>query len=126
MTNDGSAYEDLLTRMYVAFNARDIDTVLSMLAPDVDWPNGMEGGRVSGRDGVRDYWSRQFAVLDPRVDPERVVRLDGDRIAVEVKQVVRDLSGKLVVDQMVRHTYTFRDGFVIRMDIEESQPAERA
>ena len=39
---------ELLAAAYAAFNAREIDTVLALLDPDVDWPNGLEGGRVLG------------------------------------------------------------------------------
>ena len=55
--------------MYAAFNARDIESVLATLHPDVDWANGMDGGRVLGRADVRAYWTRQFEVIDPRVEP---------------------------------------------------------
>jgi hypothetical protein len=41
---------DLLLTIYAAFNRRDIDAVLTALHPEVDWPNGMEGGRVYGRE----------------------------------------------------------------------------
>ena len=54
--------EELLAATYKAFNAREIDTVLAMLHPEVDWPNGMEGGRVHGRENVREYWTRQWAM----------------------------------------------------------------
>jgi hypothetical protein len=37
--------EQLLRRAYEAFNARDIDAALALMHLDVDWPNGMEGGR---------------------------------------------------------------------------------
>src|SRR5262249_13080720 len=60
---------DLLTKVYSAFNARDIDTGLAALSADVDWPNGWEGGRIYGREGVRDYWTRQWAAIDPSVEP---------------------------------------------------------
>ena len=43
----------LLRRAYEAFNARDIEAVLSLLQPDVDWPNVMEGGREHGHEAVR-------------------------------------------------------------------------
>ena len=43
-----------LRLLYDAFNARDIDTCLAAMTPDVDWANGWEGGRVAGRDPVRD------------------------------------------------------------------------
>ena len=38
----------LITRAYEAFNARDIDALLSLMHPDVHWPNGWEGGYVEG------------------------------------------------------------------------------
>jgi hypothetical protein len=53
-------HEALLRDVYAAFNARDVDAVIATLHPDVDWPNAFEGGRVTGRDDVRDYWRRQF------------------------------------------------------------------
>lgn len=46
---------ELLAAAYEAFNARDMDAVLAMTNPDLDWPNGMEGGRIRGRGDVRDY-----------------------------------------------------------------------
>ncbi len=33
------------------------------------WANGMEGGDVHGVDEVRKYWTRQLAMIDPRVEP---------------------------------------------------------
>ncbi|KAM3099871.1 nuclear transport factor 2 family protein [Phormidesmis sp. 146-12] len=51
--------DNLPRKAYQAFNTRDIDTVLSLLHPDVAWANGMEGGYVHGHAEVRDYWNRQ-------------------------------------------------------------------
>ena len=50
---------ELLKRIYDRFNARDIDGVLAVLADDVAWANGMDGGHVHGREAVREYWTRQ-------------------------------------------------------------------
>jgi len=52
--------ERALRQAYEAFNDRDIDGALALMHPDVDWPNGMEGGRERGRLAVRAYWMRQF------------------------------------------------------------------
>ena len=107
----------LLRRVYGAFNRREIETVLAWMHADVDWPNGMEGGRVFGRDAVRDYWTRQFAVLDPCVEPQAfTAELDG-RISVSVHQVVHDKSGNLLVDQINQHVYAIRDGLIQSMEI---------
>ena len=111
-----NANHDLLTTMYRAFNARNLDEILPVLHPEVDWPNGMEGGRVFGREGVREYWTRQWKMIDPHVEPVGFEDVDG-RTAVNVHQTVRDLSGNVLADQMVRHVYEIRDGLVVSMEI---------
>ncbi|HEX4156222.1 MAG TPA: nuclear transport factor 2 family protein [Acidobacteriaceae bacterium] len=108
--------QELLLAAYKAFNARDIDAVLLLMQTDVDWPNGMEGGRVHGHDEVRAYWTRQFATLHPHVEPVRFTAED-DRVAVDVHQIVRDLSGKILVDERIQHVYVMKDGLIERMDI---------
>lgn len=109
--------EQLLRHAYAAFNARDIDGALAVMHPDVDWPNGMEGGREVGHDAVRAYWTPQFGLIDSHVEPVGFEVKDDGRIVVDVHQVVRDLDGGLLSDGHVRHVYTFRDGLVARMDI---------
>ena len=115
---------ELLRDAYAAFNRRDIDGVLASMSADVDWPNGMEGGCVHGHDELRAYWTRQWAVVDPYVEPARIVEGDSGDTVVEVHQVVRDLSGKVLVDRMVQHVYRIRSGLIERMDIRD--PAARA
>jgi SnoaL-like domain len=109
----------VLKRVYEAFNARDIDTVLTAMHPDVDWPNGWEGGRVYGHSGVRDYWTRQWAVLDPRVDPVGFHEEESGRIAVDVHAIIRDREGKLLADHMVQHVYLIEDDLIRSMEIRE-------
>ena len=46
-----------LEHLYERFNARDMEAVLATMHRDVMWANGMEGGHVYGRDGVRNYWT---------------------------------------------------------------------
>ena len=60
---------ELLKRIYDRFNARDIDGVLAVLADDVAWANGMDGCHVHGREAVREYWTRQWITVSPRVEP---------------------------------------------------------
>jgi hypothetical protein len=111
--------EQLLRRAYDAFNARDIDTALACAHADVDWPNGMEGGREHGHAAVRDYWTRQFGLIDSHVEPLRFTADDEGRIVVDVHQVVRDLAGNLISEGRVQHVYTLRAGLIERMEIRE-------
>lgn len=108
---------ELLTIVYAAFNRRDIEQVLALMRPDVDWPNGMEGGRVHGCDEVRAYWRRQWSTLDPHVEPVSMEDDETGNTVVEVHQVVRDLSGNILKDLIVQHVYSFRHGLIERMDI---------
>jgi hypothetical protein len=109
--------ERLLRDVYDAFNRRDIERAVAAMHDDVDWPNAWEGGRVVGRDAVRAYWTRQFAEIDPSVEPVGFsVEPDG-RTAVAVHQVVRAPDGTVLADRTVTHVYAFRDGLVERMDV---------
>jgi hypothetical protein len=114
-----TAQERLLRRAYDAFNARDIEAALALMHPDVDWPNAMEGRREHGHAAVRDYWTRQFALIDSHVEPQRFTQDEEGRVIVEVHQVVRDTAGELLADRQVQHVYTIRGGLVERMDVRE-------
>jgi hypothetical protein len=120
MSSDASGAEQrLLQDAYTAFNAREIDAALATMHPDVVWPNGMEGGRVYGHDGVRAYWTRQWGLIDPRVEPLRFASDEARRIVVDVHQVVRDLAGKVLRDQTVQHVYLIEGGLIRSMEIQD-------
>src|SRR6478609_1894340 len=84
----------VLERIYDRFNARDIDAVLAVLTDDVAWANGMDGGHVHGHQALRDYWTRQWSIVSPHVEPVSVRRTADGRIAAEVIQTITDLDGK--------------------------------
>ena len=112
-----SADSELLKRLYERFNARDMAALLATMHRDVLWANGMEGGHVRGHDGVREYWTRQWAMIDPRVEPMNFsTRADGGT-EVEVHQIVRDLNGRILSDKMVRHVFRLENGLIRRFDI---------
>jgi hypothetical protein len=107
--------------LYEAFNRRDIDAVLAMMSDKVDWPNAWKGGRLTGRKAVRDYWTAQWAEIDPHVEPlSATERADGS-LAVRVRQVVRSSDGELLGEGEVVHVYRMRDGLIHRMDVEEPE-----
>jgi ketosteroid isomerase-like protein len=109
---------DRVKAMYGAFNARDLEAVLEQMCADVDWPKAWEGGRVHGREAVRDYWTRQWAAIDPTVEPVAfTIRKDG-RVAVDVHQTVRGLDGALLGER-TSSTSTSSEGLIARMDIDE-------
>jgi ketosteroid isomerase-like protein len=114
-------HEPLLRDLYDAFNRRDIGRAIAAMSPDVDWPNAFEGGRVAGRDGVREYWTRQFTQIDPHVEPVGFSTDADGRVAVEVQQLVRTIDGEVLADRVVTHVYAFHEGLVERMDVIEPE-----
>jgi len=109
----------VLKKAYAAFNSRDMDGALSTMQPDVVWPNGMEGGTVYGHEGVRAYWTRQWGMINPHVEPLTFELDASGNVAVGVHQVVKDLAGKVLMDRMVQHVYVLKDGLIQSMTIVE-------
>jgi hypothetical protein len=120
---DGSVVdrEAILRSTYDAFNARDIDAVLARLTEDVDWPNAWEGGRLRGREAVREYWERQWSAIEGKVFPVAFTERPDGSIAVEVDQIVRDLDGGLISHGRVAHVYSFDGELIARMEVEEGE-----
>jgi ketosteroid isomerase-like protein len=111
--------EELMRSLYRAFNARDVDACLAAMTDDVDWANGWEGGRVVGRDAVRDYWERQWAVIDSTAEPTAVSERPDGTTEVAVHLVGRDSEGKVLFDEHGVHVYELKGDLVQRMTIEK-------
>ncbi|MDL2400435.1 nuclear transport factor 2 family protein [Rhizobium mayense] len=120
-------HTQLIKRIYDRFNARDIDGVLVELANDVVWANGMDGGYVHGHDGLRDYWTRQWAAVRPHVEPVAIQTPEDGVIAVEVIQSVFDLEGRPLTgqthglkDKTVMHIFRLGNSKIVRFDIKDT------
>ncbi len=116
---------ELLRRVYALFNSREIVSVLAAMHPDVVWANGMEGGHVHGRDEVRSYWNRQWAVIDPHVDPVEIPSNNKGKVVVKVHQVVHDRDGNLLANRIVLHVFEVRNGLIQRFDIGDELGSEK-
>ncbi|MFF4062605.1 nuclear transport factor 2 family protein [Streptomyces sp. NPDC001668] len=115
-----AAREALLRRMYEVFATDERDAfVPHCLAPDVDWPNMLDGGRLHGREPVRAYWARQFAAGHPLVRLEGLRSGGSAEAVVTVRLGVRDASGERWAEETVEHVYRFGEGgLVARMDVQ--------
>lgn len=111
-------YESLIPKAYAAFNARDIDTALTTMHSEVEWPKAFEGGYVKGHEAIREYWTRQWTTIDPNVEPVSITSRPGGELEVTVQQTVKDLEGHIIFDGMVKHVYRIEDGLLRKMDIE--------
>ncbi|SRR6185312_10436645 len=110
--------QDLFRKAYAAFNARDIDTALSTMHADVQWPKAFEGGYVSGHNQIREYWTRQWTEINPTVEPIEFNERQNGTFEITVHQLVKDLQGNVMFNGIVKHIYTLQERLLRRMDIE--------
>ncbi len=113
--------QTLLAQAYSAFNHRDIDRALVLMSENVSWPKASEGGRVVGKEEIRAYWTRQWQEFDPHVEPLEVIDRAGGITDVKVHQLVKSLSGDVLSDSEVWHSYTIVNGLIERMDLKGSE-----
>ncbi|MBT0770986.1 nuclear transport factor 2 family protein [Kineosporia sp. J2-2] len=115
------ARKALLIDAYRRFNGRDVEGLLSMMTDDVEWPDVPSQAVLRNKDEIRAYWQGQFAVSDPQVVPtDFEPGRSADELVAVVEQEVRGLAGEVLVDRReIRHRYSFRDGLVRRMVVED-------
>jgi hypothetical protein len=116
-----SNQQQFLQNLYNAFNKREIETIISFMQPDVKWANGMEGGFVYGRDAVREYWTNQFKIIQPQLEPLNYETDDNNRDVVTVHQIIRDLQGNLLADMTVRQIFTIENNLISLYELGESE-----
>ena len=113
--------QELIARAYSGFNRRDIDGTLVLMSENVSWPKASEGGRVVGKQEIRNYWTRQLAEFDPRVNVLVMVDRETGKTDVKVHQLVKNLKGDVLSDTELWHVYTIANGLIERMDIKEGE-----
>ncbi len=110
--------EQVIHQIYNGFNARDMEGVFALLTDDVAWANGMEGTHVHGKDAIRDYWTHQWSVIDPHVEPLKIAKAADGSLVVDVHQVVKNLEGQTLIDETAKHAFRLDGGRVQRFDIQ--------
>jgi len=116
----------LIEQAYSAFNKRNIDSALALMAEDVSWPKASEGGKVIGKEEIRAYWIRQWAEFDPHVEPLSIIEEDGGKVRVKVHQLVKSLQGDVLSDSEVLHVFTMNSGLIAAMNLEDETSSTAA
>ena len=106
----------LITQLYEDFNARKADAILARLSEDVMWANGMEGGYVNGHKDLREYWERQWTMLNPQIKAVGFSKTEDGSIFVDAR-----FSGKTpeqeFKDISASHVFHIKNGLIFRFDI---------
>jgi hypothetical protein len=115
-----SPNQQFLQNLYDAFNKVEIETIISLMRPDVKWANGLAGGFVYGRDAVREYWTNQFKDIQVQLDTIKFETDESDRNIVTVHQIIRDLEGKVLADATILQIFTIENGLISLYEIGET------
>ncbi len=116
-----SSNQQFLQNLYDAFNKREIETIISLMRPDVKWANGLEGGFVYGRDAVREYWTNQFKMIQPELETLNFETDEKNRNIVTVHQIIKDLQGNLLADATVQQIFTIENALISLYEIGETE-----
>ena len=112
---------ELLDAIQGAFNARDVDAILSYFADDVEWlmargPEAKEGRRLKGKKAIGDVLRARFEQIPDMRWEEMSHFIDGDRAASEwvVCGTSKQTGEKL--ELLGCDLWAFRDGKVVKKD----------
>lgn len=111
--------ERRITELRSAINRHDFEAALALLHPDVDWQDILHGGRLHGAAAVRAYWTEIRDLLTTGASPISHRMIGDDRIAVRMLHSVTGKAGKPWGEEVLTQVFTFKDGLIIRMDLDE-------
>jgi ketosteroid isomerase-like protein len=100
-----------------AFNRRDIDAVLAMFHPDVEFISRLReaegGGAYHGHDGIRSWWQDLLGIApDFEVENEEVRDL-GEVTVTRQRNRGHGAASGAPMEQMIWHAMEWRDGKAI-------------
>jgi hypothetical protein len=107
---------EVILAAYRSFNERDMEAVLALMTDDVNWTNGLAGGRIKGKAELRRIWTLQWTSVNPTSEVLGISVDAEGRTIVRVRQVLHEVGGLLLNDQEIEQVFTLRDGLIARMD----------
>jgi ketosteroid isomerase-like protein len=110
-----SEVAELVRGAYAAFSRGDIDAVLDLLHPDVEWippSDSTEPEPLRGREAVREYLAPNI-FEEQRGEPVEVIE-EGNRLLVAARMRARARASGIELDQIVYHVYTIEEGLAVR------------
>jgi ketosteroid isomerase-like protein len=111
--------EDVVRRIYEAWNRREDPIALGLLAGDVEYvspPDAMEPGTRSGHEGWRRAMSMIFDSYDDvRFDVQRILEAGG-RVVVLAVMRIRGRESGVEMETRQGYVWTVRDGRATRLE----------
>ena len=125
MSSPDSAVQATVNEFLGALATRDLETLVALYAPDVDWEiAGNEKlapwlGRRSSRAEVREFYELLWASVEPvSIDVEHML-YDGDHCVITGQLSARMLATGRLFDSMFSVHVTVADGMIKRYRLQE-------
>ena len=103
---------------YEAFNRGDIDGMLDLCAPDIEWQDrglSLDTSVITGKDAIRAFFETAMEIWDEvRREPEEIIDLGGDRVLILFRTFGRGKGSGAEVDARAGDLVTFKEGSVAR------------
>ena len=113
----GALTETLMTA-YDSFNQGEIEPILDLLHPDVEWippPTSLEPRPLRGRDAVREYLAPNF-FESQTAEPLETIEHE-NRLLVVARVRARGRGSGVELDQTAYHLLTIEDGRAVRFEV---------
>src|SRR5918996_4130276 len=110
-----SELRDAIRVAYAAFNRGEVEAVMDLLHPDVEWvppPSSLDPQPLRGRDAVRRYLAPNF-FESQSAEPIEVLE-EGDRVLVIARVRARGRESGVELDQTAYHLWTVAEGRAVR------------
>jgi ketosteroid isomerase-like protein len=110
-----SEIAELLRDAYQAFNRGEVDAVLDLLHPDVEWvppSSSLEPHPLRGRDAVREYLAPNF-FESQTAEPLEMIE-ERNRVLVAARVRARGRGSGIELDQTAYHLFVIEDGRAVR------------
>jgi ketosteroid isomerase-like protein len=102
---------------YDSFNRGDVEALLDLLHPDVEWvppATSLEPQPLRGREAVREYLAPDF-FESQTAEPLETIE-EGNRLFVAARIRARGSGSGIELDQIAFHVLTIQDGRAVRFE----------
>jgi ketosteroid isomerase-like protein len=112
------ALTEVVLAAYDSFNRGEVEPILDLLHPDVEWippPASLEPRPLRGRDAAREYLAPNFFESQTAEPLETIEH--ANRLLVVARVRARGRGSGVEVDQTAYHLLTIVDGRAVRFEV---------